>query len=69
MSNTERSSNYSPQPKKRRGHRRVTSGSAFAGEEPHLPEWERRQDAAREEGAVSRDQWLKEQRPPHHELK
>ncbi|GGH60182.1 hypothetical protein GCM10007359_08110 [Rothia aerolata] len=47
----------------------MTSGSAFAGEEPHLPEWERRQDAAGEEGAVSRDQWLKEQRPPHHELK
>lgn len=61
---------YSAIPRKRRGHRRATSGSEFQGQEPHLVGIEKKDEgrATRSE-QDRRDQWLKEQRPPHHYLK
>lgn len=57
---------YSATPKKRRGPRRATGGSSIGGSEPQLaglnaPDYhEERADTN------SRDEWMKEQRPPHY---
>lgn len=58
---------YSPVPKKRRGHRRATGGSAFTGAEPKLAGLtEPSASAPATEGEDARVTWLKEQRPPHY---
>ena len=58
---------YSPVPKKRRGHRRATGGSAFTGTEPKLAGLsDSRASAPPTEGEDARATWLKEQRPPHY---
>ena len=58
---------YSPVPKKRRGHRRATGGSAFTGAEPKLAGLtEPNASAPATEGEDARATWLKEQRPPHY---
>ncbi|MFW0121405.1 hypothetical protein [Rothia sp. CCM 9419] len=62
---------YSSTPKKRRGYRRVVSGDPSYGEEPTilgvLKSAEETQDVSSEEDY--RAQWLKEQRPPHHDFR
>lgn len=60
---------YSPVPRKRRGNRRATGGSAFTGTEPKLAgltpvEQGERGHAEAEDARAS---WLKEQRPPHYQ--
>ncbi|WP_237194636.1 hypothetical protein [Rothia nasimurium] len=58
---------YSPVPKKRRGHRRATGGSAFTGTEPKLAGLtDPGASAPATEGEDARATWLKEQRPPHY---
>ncbi|MDY6051482.1 MAG: hypothetical protein SPI83_03615 [Rothia sp. (in: high G+C Gram-positive bacteria)] len=64
---TDPASSYSPVPKRRRGHRRASGGSAFTGAEPKLAGLtDARPSAPAPEGQDARDTWLKEQRPPHY---
>ncbi|MFW0183909.1 hypothetical protein ACN083_00115 [Rothia sp. CCM 9418] len=65
------SEQYSSTPKKRRGHRRVVSGDSSWGKEPKIigvlsSDEEARKISSEED---SRAQWLKEQRPPHHDFR
>lgn len=68
MSEYDKGAGYSPTPRKRRGHRRVSSTEGFSGPEPRLGFAEPRADEELSERA-ERDRWLQEQRPPHHEMK
>ncbi|WP_421083160.1 hypothetical protein [Rothia nasimurium] len=61
------SSGYQPTPKKRRGNRRATGGSAFTGPEPTLAGLTPAESYTRQSPeADDRDTWLKEQLPPHY---
>lgn len=59
---------YSAKPRRRRGNRRATWGSAFTGAEPKLagltPTGAQAGEGISTDG---RDAWLKEQRPPHYQ--
>lgn len=58
---------YRPVPKKRRGNRRATGGSAFGGEEPQLAGLTQPSDTGVPPSPEDdRATWLKEQRPPHY---
>lgn len=60
---------YSPRPRQRRGNRRASSGSQWSQPEPHLAglETPASNDVERLADTALRDQWLQEQRPPHHD--
>lgn len=58
---------YRVVPKKRRGNRRATGGSAFSGEEPQLAGLTQPPATGVPPSSEDdRDAWLKEQRPPHY---
>lgn len=63
----EQGPSYSAQPKKRRGNRRASGGSAFSGEEPRLAGLEPLGAKEPETAEDERARWLKEQRPPHYQ--
>ena len=57
---------YSATPQKRRGPRRATGGSSIGGPEPQLAGLSAPVEPEERAENNSRDEWMKEQRPPHY---